>query len=357
MLLEIGLALLTKESVDDCIKVAQEAEKLSFSTIWLAEAYHYFRLGGGNWDARSSTSIAAAIGMATRRIKIGLAVVNPYTRHPALLAMEIATLDEITNGRLLVTLGSAKAGIVHLGFDSLQKTRPLQTFKESIQVIRGLISGNDMKFKGEIFSVDAPRLEGGRKYRADIPLYIGATGPRLLRLAGELSDGVITAAVTTPEWIRHAIVLAKEGAARSRRTIDASRFGVGGYLLCSVDEDGDRARDRARRMAATYLAGKVINIGETADKLLEKAGITKGEIEPIVQAIRQHDPTTAAELVDNKLLSRAFPLVGTPEECVHTLRRFSSAGMNMAILELVGDTNELVSNVQLIASKVLPEVA
>jgi 5,10-methylenetetrahydromethanopterin reductase len=182
-------------------------------------------------------------------------------------------------------------------------------------------------------------------------IYVGATGPVLQRLAGSHSDGLLTASITTPAFVRYSRKLMEEGARNAGK--DPAALDLGAVIVGSVGEDPRTAREGAREMAAMYLANKVQNIRGSADTLLECAGLSFDEIRPIAEAMEQGGRTAAATAVSNSVLEKVCPIAGTPHQCIERIEEYRAAGCTHILLELWGDNR--TEQARLFGQKVLPQ--
>jgi 5,10-methylenetetrahydromethanopterin reductase len=185
--------------IADILQCARAAEAAGFGFISMAESFY-----------RDAAALAAAIAGNTRTIRLGTSVFPIYTRTPFQLAMAMATLDELSSGRM---------GYLGLGLGYRNRTedyfgvkieRPLGRMREYIEIIRLLLSGSDAGYRGKFFQFKTfPKLVGERLH---IPIYFGSSGSRMLQLAGEVADGVILNSIATPAHIQHARNMLKRGA-------------------------------------------------------------------------------------------------------------------------------------------------
>ncbi len=279
----IGVLQLSMEPLEQTVRMAQACDRAGFDIFWLAEAYPWWRKHG--FEARSSTAITAVIAAQTQRIVIGWGIISPYTRHPVQIAMEARVMqDAAGDGRFLLGLGASKIFMKEIGEGERGKdVGPGVVMRESIDIITAMLAGGAVDYHGAAFQASAPALKDEAHIsRARVPIYIGATGPVLQRLAGSHSDGLLTASITTPEFVRYARGNMEEGARRAGK--DPSQLDLGGVIVGSINRDSKKGKEGAREMAAMYLANKVQNIRGSADVLLEKAGLKFEEIAPIADA-------------------------------------------------------------------------
>ncbi len=347
----IGVLQLSMEPVEETIRMAVACEEAGFDTFWLAEAYHWWRKH--SMEARSSTALTALIARQTRRIGIGWGIISPYTRHPAQIAMEARVLQELCGeGRFLLGLGASKIFMKHVGEGEAGKAAgPAVAMKDAVEIIQGALSGKAFAYEGRVFSAEIPAMDDlthSPRWRA--PIYFGATGPVLQRMSGAITDGLLTASITTPGFVRYSRANMVAGATQAGR--DPSALDLGSVIVGSVDRDSRRGRDGAREMAAMYLANKVQNIRGSADVILEKAGLTFEEINPIAEAMENGGRKAAAAQVDDSTLSKVCPIAGTPEECIASIEAYREAGCTHILLEIWGENR--IEQARLFGESVLP---
>jgi len=347
----IGVLQLSMEPLNETVEMAQACDAAGFDTFWLAEAYPWWRKH--SMEARSSTSITAILARETKRITIGWGIISPYTRHPVQIAMEARVLqDAAGEGRFLLGLGASKIFMKEIGEGEKGKeVGPATVMKESIEIISAMLSGEEVKYEGKAFSAYAPALKKDAHVgRWRVPIYVGATGPVLQRLAGAQSAGLLTASITTPAFVRVSREKMLEGAQKAGK--DPASLDLGSVIVGSIGEDPKTARDGAREMAAMYLANKVQNIKGSADTLLECAKLSFEEIRPIAEAMEQGGRKAAARAVTDSVLDKVCPIAGTPKQCIEKLEEYREAGCTHIMLELWGDQRP--EQARLFGQKVLP---
>jgi 5,10-methylenetetrahydromethanopterin reductase len=347
----IGVLQLSMEPLDETVRMAQACERAGFDTFWLAEAYPWWRKH--SMEARSSTAITAILARETSTIAIGWGIISPYTRHPMQIAMEARVMQDAAGaGRFLLGLGASKIFMKEIGEGEKGKqVGPATVMRESLDIIKAMLKGAEVAYDGQAFSAHAPALRPDAHASRDLPpMYIGATGPVLQRLAGSHSDGLLTASITTPGFVRYSRKNMEDGARKIGR--DPATLDLGSVIVGSVAENSQRGREGAREMAAMYLANKVQNIRGSADEILQNAGLTFSEIQPIADAMEQGGRKAAARKVTDEILEKVCPIAGTPEECVRRIEQYRDAGCTHILLELWGEHRE--QQAKLFGEAVLP---
>src|SRR5256712_3086037 len=319
----IGVMQLTMEPLEEMLESARVMDRAGMHTIWLAEAYPWWRKHG--MEARSSTVVSGLIAKATERLTVGWGIISPFTRHPVQVAMDARVVQEAAGpGRFLLGFGTSK---IFLNNARLNGRRTLGPMRDAVAIVRGVLSGKPFAYEGDTWSADVPGLQDEAQTPRDVPpVYVAATAPKMQALAGEIADGCLTPSITTPAFVRY-----------TRENVDAD-IDIGCTVVASIHAtDRDRGRDGAREIAGMYLANKVQNIQGAADTLLELAGIEQEEIRPVADAMERGGRLAAKAAVSDALLDKCKPIAGTPGDCIAALEEYREAGCSHVMLELWGD--------------------
>lgn len=344
--LRIGVMQLTMEPLDDILGHAKALDRHGFDTIWLAEAYPWWRKH--QMEARSSTVLSALIARETEQLTIGWGIISPFTRHPIQVAMDARVTQELAGDRFLLGFGASRMFMKEIGADDV---KPLNPTRDAVRIVRGVLEGGDFSYEGKAFTAVVPALsQDAESPRGSVPIYVAGTGPRMQRYAGEEADGLLTASITTPGFVRYSRENMKQGAEANGRNVD--ELDLGCTLVASIDEDREQGRQGAREIAGMYLANKVQNIQAAADVLLEEAGLGQEEIRPIAEAMEAGGRHAAAAAVTDEILDKTRPIAGTPSDCIEAIEEYAQAGCTHIILELWGDRRD--RQIELFAEKVLP---
>jgi 5,10-methylenetetrahydromethanopterin reductase len=328
---------LTMEPLDEMLESARVMDEAGFDTIWLAEAYPWWRKHG--MEARSSTVVSALMARETERLTIGWGIISPFTRHPVQVAMDARVVQEAAGpDRFLLGFGTSK---IFLNNSKMQTNRTLGPMRDAVAIVRGVLSGEAFQYDGDTWSADVPPLQPEAHTPREVPpVYVAATAPRMQALAGEIADGCLTPSITTPAFVRYT----RENVGRD---ID-----IGCTVVASIAEDREEGHDGAREIAGMYLANKVQNIQGSADTLLDLAGIEQDEIRPVAEAMERGGRLAAKEQVTDELLDKCRPIAGTPDDCIAAIEEYRDAGCTHVMLELWGDKRH--DQIRMFGENVLP---
>jgi len=334
----IGVMQLTMEPLEEMLESARVMDGAGMDTIWLAEAYPWWRKHG--MEARSSTVVSALMARETERLTIGWGIISPFTRHPVQVAMDARVVQEAAGpGRFLLGFGTSK---IFLNNIRSQTNRTLGPMRDAVSIVRGVLGGEAFEYEGDTWSASVPALQAEAHTPREVPpVYVAATAPKMQALAGELGDGCLTPSITTPAFVRY-----------TRENV-AADIDIGCTVVASIHaDDRDAGRDGAREIAGMYLANKVQNIRGAADTLLQLAEIDVEEIRPVAEAMERGGRLAAKAEVTDSILDRCKPIAGTPEDCIAAIEEYREAGCTHVMLELWGaDRHE---QIRLFGERVLP---
>jgi 5,10-methylenetetrahydromethanopterin reductase len=318
----MALYLQDKHRIGYELDLACYAEDQGFSEIWQADT----RL------ARDCVVLMAALLTRTRRIRIGSGVLPIYTRNPAVIAATWSTLWELGGpgpdgqGRVMLGLGAWWEPIAsRVG---AKRRRPLLAMRENVEAIRALLTMEEITYQGEFVHLDRVRLDVayGSTGPRDVPIYIGATGPRMLELAGEIAAGPVLNYVVPTSYIREAVGLVATGAARAGRSLD--EVDRPELLVCSLsDSDPAEAMTTGKSLVAYYLG--------TEPHIMAASGADPELVARVQEVVgwpaTEADYRRAAHLVPDELV-RSLMAVGTAAQCRDTVARYLEAGVTCPVL-------------------------
>ena len=330
----IGVMQLTMEPVDEMLATARVLDETGFDTIFLAEAYPWWRKH--QMEARSSTGVSALMAQQTSRLTIAWGIISPFTRHPVQVAMDARVVQELAPGRFILGFGTSK---IFLNNALMQTNKTLGPMRDAVAIVRGVLGGDAFRYEGETWSADVPAMHADAP-RDVPPVYVAATAPKMQALAGEIGDGCLTPSITTPAFVRY-----------TRHNVNAD-IDIGCTVVASIAEDRAEGRDGAREIAGMYLANKVQNIKGAADTLLDLADIDVEEIRPVAEAMERGGRLAAKEQVTDSILDRCKPIAGTPSDCIAAIEEYRRAGCTHVMLELWGANRH--EQIRLFGEQVLP---
>lgn len=290
----------------DSVAYAEEAESLGYTEAWLAEV--------GGPDA---FTLAGALGARTG-LRIGTAVVPIYNRTPMVLAMTAASLTHLAPGGFVLGIGTSSENIVER-WNGIPFERPYTRMRETLDVVKRLLAGEKVSFEGETLSLDG--------YRMQVPavgspkVYIGALNRRMLRLAGEMADGVIVN-MLGPEHVTQVLAEVAEGAKAAGR--DPAEIEAVARIHMVYDQPFEVAAAIVRSVFGAYAATSVYN------RFFRWIGFEE-EAEAIAKAWSAKDREGVASGVSDEMV-RAMAVSGTPGECRARLDEYFDAGLDVAAL-------------------------
>jgi len=334
----IGVMQLTMEPLDEMLATARVLDETGMDTIWLAEAYPWWRKHG--MEARSSTVVSALMARETTRLTIGWGIISPFTRHPVQVAMDARVVQEAAGaGRFLLGFGTSK---IFLNNARMQTKRTLGPMRDAVAIVRGVLGGKSFEYEGEAWSASVPGLRDDAETPREVPpVYVAATAPRMQALAGEIADGCLTPSITTPAFVRY-----------TRENV-AADVDIGCTVIASIDaSERERGRDGAREIGGMYLANKFQNIRGSADTLLQLAEIEMAELQSVAEAMETGGRLAAKAQVTDSLLDRCKPIAGTPDDCIAAIEEYREVGCTHVMLELWGENRH--EQIRLFGEHVLP---
>jgi len=322
----VALYLQDAHPLQDAIKYVQYAESRGFEAVWQAES----RL------VRDAVVPMAAFAATTRRIKIGSGVINNWTRNAAVIAATFLTLDDLAPDRIICGIGAWWDPLAQkVGID---RSKPLLAMREVVTVVRALLARERVTFQGEFVHLTDVELDvvHGRKEPRHVPIYIGATGPKMMALTGEIGDGVVLNYLVSPRYNEDALAQLEKGArlvGRSLDDIDRPQL-----VVCSVDSDRKRALDGARKLVTQYLGQQ--------PHIMKASGVRQELLDEIGQVLTW--PATEEQIEDAMRLVpddvvQMITASGTPQEVRAKVREYVAAGATCPILYPLGaDVNLMI---------------
>lgn len=315
----VALYLQDAHSVAEAMEYVQYAEQKGFEAVWQADS----RL------VREATVPMAAFAATTSTIKVGSGVLDMWTRNPARLAATFSTLDDLAPGRILCGLGAwwdplaSKVGV--------DRRRPLGAMREVVTVVRALLADENVTFDGDYVHLEDVELDYVHQPRRpkDVPIYIGATGMKMMALTGEIADGVVLNYLVSPDYNRRAMDALAEGAARAGRTVDD--LDRPQLVVCSLAEDRGEALDAARLLVTQYLGQQphIMAASGVPDSLLDQVNAV------LTWPATMEQVEAASKLVPDDIV-QMLCAAGTAEECRAKVDEYVANGATCPILYPLG---------------------
>ena len=311
----VALYLQDAHPIRDGMRYAQHAEAAGFEAVWQAES----RL------VREATVPLAAFGAVTERIKLGSGVSALWTRNPALLASTFSTLDDLAPGRAILGLGAwweplaSKVGV--------DRRRPLLAMREIVTVVRALLAMETVTFDGEFVHLDGVELDYVHQERVpkDVPIVIGATGMKMMELAGEIGDGVLLNYLVSPSYDREALEHLAIGAAKVGKVVaDIDRPQL---VVCSMDDDRQAALDGARLLVTQYLGQQ--------PHIMKASGVPQEVLDDVGAVLTwpaTHDQVVEASRRVPDEIVQMITASGTPDECRAKVAEYVANGCTCPVL-------------------------
>ena len=321
----VAIYLQDAHDLREGLDIVRYAEAKGFEAVWQAES----RL------VRDAIVPMAAYAAVTERIKVASGVINNWTRNIGLLAATFLTLDDLAPNRVICGIGAWWDPLAkNVG---INRTKPLKAMEETVTVLRRLLNMERVTYEGEFVNVHNIELDvvHGRKEPRNVPIYIGATGDKMMELAGRIADGVVMNYCVPVEYNDIAIEQLMVGLRQSGRTLED--FDRPQLVVCSVDEDHDKAIDTTRELLCQYLAQQ--------PHIAKASGVSKDVVEKI-QAILGWPAThqqiqKAKYLVPEDLIDR-ITASGTPTEAKAKVQEYIDHGCTCPILYPVGGSATLL---------------
>jgi len=327
--MKFSLRLNNDMPVEAYVALAQLADGLGFDQFWVSD----------DLFLRSAPVILTAVAAATRRIEIGTCILNPYTLHPAEMAMMAATLDEYSGGRFNLGISSGAADF--LGWIDIHPKRPLTAVVETVRAVRSLLAGDRAPIQGDWLRWSNEAYLRFKPKRR-VPIYVGAMSPRMLSSIGEVADGGLPL-LFPPENYANVLPYIEAGARRSGRSLD--ELDIAACIWCSVAYDREFALDALREKVAYY--GHALS-----DMILEQLGLTRDDFAGIANAVMtENDMTRAKSMVTDRMLS--VGVAGTVEDLIARLETLVGLGVrHLSFGPPLGP--DVAEAVRLIGEQVLP---
>jgi len=289
-------------SVDQILDCASHLSKYHPDTIWIPETW-----------GMENFSMLSMVSQKVNSPKIGSSIINIYSRSPSLIAMGAATVDTISNGRLVLGLGTSSIPIVE-DFHGMKFEKPVSRMREYVEIIRLLLSGKQVNYAGNFFKMKNFSLLI-KPLRNSIPIYLAAVNQKMVELTWDIADGVIFYLRPISE-LKNTIEKMQ-----NKKKIDVSC-----QLITCISKDSQKAIDRAKNTLAFY-----ISVGKIYRNFLAKNGF-QNETEEIFQEFEKSGLEHVDEFVSDSMI-KSLTICGNPQECLTKLKKFKDTGLDLPILQ------------------------
>jgi 5,10-methylenetetrahydromethanopterin reductase len=346
--MKFSYCMLPDYPLNDSIEMIKTADELGFYACYsVDETWH-----------KDLWVLFAAAADKTTRIRFGPNVTHVFLREPTLICQQLATLDELTGGRMEAVVSTGNFGMMQQYHIDWAAKKPLSRLKEALHVMRTFLDDGKIDFEGDFFQYTG-LFTAARPVQDRIPILMGGMkGPRSFITAGELADGLHHALSYSREAYDYVVDNVRKGASNAGRDFD--QLDIGAWVVTVVADDSAAAKQAARILVAFY-------ISSMPPEQLERHGITTDEVQPVVDALGAGDVAKAIELFRPELAEK-LSVAGTPEECVEKIKTdIQPAGVNHMILALsdaylveffsgqkVENVPDIRGQLRLVAERVVP---
>ena len=340
----LGLALFSNEPIDKTADLAKQAEALGFKNLWIPDE-KFFR------DPYCTMTVCSQV---TKKIRIGIGITDPYTRRLPFTAASIATVNEISQGRAMLGIGAGGAGLKSIG---LNRTNPVKTIRDAVTILHALLRGEAVSWKSDTITlVDAKvNFTSG-----NIPIYVGAYGPKTLQMAGEIADGVLlgSGAGASPSSIAYASEQINTGAKKAKR--DPESIERVSWVHSVICDDSKKALQLIKPTVAISIWNSRAVIRELPH------GVWGEDVDHAIK-VMETEYTTGHEAHDSGALSNLSKTIsdevaaklsvsGTPSECLEKFKKIKSTGIKQISIVFPGTDKDRRKSLELFAKEVLPEL-
>jgi F420-dependent oxidoreductase-like protein len=307
------------------LELVRTAEAAGYDSVWVAEAY-----------GSDAATVLAWLAAQTDRIRIGSGIFQMPARSPAMTAMTAATLDQLSNGRMLLGIGSSGPQVAE-GWHGQRFAKQLLRTREYVEIVRKALTRERLAYDGDYYRLPLPDGPGKAlkltigPVQERIPVYIASIGPKNVQLTGEIADGWLPI-FFSPEYVGDSRQLLQEGAARAGRTVDDS-FDIAPTVNVCIDDDVERARDSMRHFIALYVGGMGSRERNFYNTLVQRYGFSDAarEVQDLYLDGKKNEAAAAvpAELID------MITLAGPRDRVRERLDVYRDAGVGTLIVSVV----------------------
>jgi 5,10-methylenetetrahydromethanopterin reductase len=333
--MRISFCILPDQPPEEICEAIEAADRFGFHAVYLADMIYH----------QDAWQILAVAARRTERIRLAAAT-NVVLKEPTYVAQQLLTLDRVSDGRALGLFSVGSIPMLRKYHVDIGQLRMIGRLREAHHVMRTILDSGTIDYNGRFFKYDGV-FTSARGAQERIPLTLGGErGPKSFELAGEISDGLMTGMLYSPEALKYALDHVEAGTKRAGRKLEDLDLGAG--LISAIAEDGQAARNAARVVAASFIPA-------VADETAERNGIDPKRLQPIKEAFSRGDLRTVIEMTPDDVADRLILPVGTPEEWVEQLKAVEALGYNhvcvtpidaTAVERLTGERTESIPTVQ-----------
>jgi 5,10-methylenetetrahydromethanopterin reductase len=318
-------------TTQNMVELAVLAEKNGFDYCWVSHDIFM----------RSSFVTLTSIADHTKNMILGNTILNPYTTNPAELAMYLASLDELTRGR--VVCGISAGALEYMNWLNVPAKRPLTRTKEAVDLIRLLLSGKVAKYQGKEFTWSEQAYMRFKPFRSEIPIYIGGQGDKMLEYSGAEGNGALPL-LYPPDFAEYAVKKISEGAIKAGK--DPKQVDIAGCVWMSIAKTRDESITTPLKELVAYF-GPLLGT-----KGLASVGLTHEEFSGVHETFMKHGMHEASKLVTDKMLRLA--IYGSPDDCIARVAELERAGVNQVLIgsPLGPDPR---NSINIIGQKIIPQ--
>ncbi|PVX23714.1 MAG: 5,10-methylenetetrahydromethanopterin reductase [Candidatus Bathyarchaeum sp.] len=328
-MVKFGVEFVPKEAYWKTVYYAIQSEKRGFDNLWITDHY----------NNRNVYVTLAATAMYTKKIIFGPGVTNPFMVNPIMTTQSLATLDELAPGRVVLGMGAGDK--TTLASTGIEAKKQLSAVVDAIAIFKAMLEGKSVNYEGNVFKVSGTKFNF--KPRGQIPVYIGAQGPKMLATAGKIGDGVLINA-SHPKDVDYAVSQIKKGVDEAGKSM--SDVDVTAYTSFSVHKKQEKAEKAASPVVAFIVAG-------SPDVILQRHGLNLEAANKIRGALKKGDFGTAFGSVSPEMIE-AFSIAGTPDICNQKITRLLKAGITQFVVGSPIGPN-VRKSIDLISEQVIPQ--
>lgn len=329
-MMKFGIGLVSLEGCNKIVQYSKKAEKKGFQYVFISD----------HLKGRNISVCLTSIANNTDHILIGPGITNPYSTHPVTLAQILSSLNEIAPNRLICGIGAGDS--TNLKRIGIPQKKPLSTVKEATKIIRTILDGKKVNMNGKVFKIHDQSFDFPQSKH--LPIFIGAQGDKMLKLAGKIGDGVIINAANDNECKR-AIEIVQNSRKNTNNKLKNFEWAAAmPFSVAKKLEDAEKP----------VLPGVAIIAAGSPDSVLERHGISLRNRDKIREALFHNDKDTVIRYVTHEMID-SLSITGTPENCINKINLLNKVGVSLVILStpLGPDPDKAID---IIAQKIIPQI-